>query len=34
VLDKINATGMDSLTPAERKFLTEISRRKRTPPKG
>lgn len=34
VLDKINATGIDSLTPAERKFLTEISRRKRTPPKG
>lgn len=34
VLDKINATGMDSLTPAERKFLTEISRRKRTPPKA
>jgi membrane associated rhomboid family serine protease len=34
VLDKINASGMDSLTPAERKFLTEISRRKRTPPKG
>lgn len=34
VLDKINATGMDSLTPAERKFLTEISRRKRTPPKS
>lgn len=34
VLDKINASGMESLTPAERKFLTEISRRKRTPPKG
>ena len=34
VLDKINATGMESLTPAERKFLTEISRRKRIPPKG
>lgn len=34
VLDKINATGMDSLTPAERKFLTEFSRRKRTPPNG
>ena len=34
VLDKINASGVDSLTPAERKFLTEISRRMRTPPKG
>lgn len=34
VLDKINASGMDSLTPAERKFLAEISRRKRTPPKS
>lgn len=34
VLDKINASGIDSLTPAERKFLTEISRRKRTPPKS
>jgi len=34
VLDKINASGMDSLTPAERKFLTEFSRRKRTPPKS
>jgi membrane associated rhomboid family serine protease len=33
VLDKINSSGMDSLTPAERKFLTEISHRKRTPPK-
>jgi hypothetical protein len=32
VLDKIIATGVDSLTPAERKFLTEISRRMRTPP--
>jgi len=34
VLDKINASGIDSLTPAERKFLTEISRRKRTPPQS
>jgi membrane associated rhomboid family serine protease len=34
VLDKINASGVDSLTPAERKFLTEISRRMRTPPKS
>jgi len=34
VLDKINASGMDSLTPAERKFLTEMSRKKRTPPKS
>jgi rhomboid family protein len=34
VLDKIIATGVDSLTPAERKFLTEISRRLRTPPKA
>jgi len=34
VLDKINASGVDSLTPAERKFLTEISRRMRTPPKA
>jgi membrane associated rhomboid family serine protease len=33
VLDKIIASGVDSLTPAERKFLTEISRRLRTPPK-
>ena len=32
VLDKIIASGVDSLTPAERKFLTEISRRLRTPP--
>src|SRR5438034_343187 len=32
VLDKIIATGVESLTPAERKFLTEISRRLRTPP--
>lgn len=29
VLDKISASGMASLTPAERKFLTEQSRRKR-----
>jgi membrane associated rhomboid family serine protease len=34
VLDKINASGVESLTPAERKFLTEISRRMRTPPKS
>ncbi len=34
VLDKIIATGVESLTPAERKFLTEISRRLRTPPKA
>jgi membrane associated rhomboid family serine protease len=34
VLDKIIASGVDSLTPAERKFLTEISRRMRTPPKA
>ena len=34
VLDKISATGVESLTPAERKFLTEISRRMRTPPKA
>jgi membrane associated rhomboid family serine protease len=34
VLDKIIASGVDSLTPAERKFLTEISRRLRTPPKA
>jgi len=33
VLDKISASGVESLTPAERKFLTEMSRRKRTPPK-
>lgn len=34
VLDKIIASGVESLTPAERKFLTEISRRMRTPPKA
>lgn len=34
VLDKIIASGVDSLTPAERKFLDEISRRMRTPPKS
>ena len=34
VLDKIIETGVESLTPAERKFLTEISRRLRTPPKA
>jgi membrane associated rhomboid family serine protease len=33
VLDKINASGMDSLTPAERKFLIEFGRKKSTPPK-
>lgn len=32
VLDKISATGVESLTPAERKFLAEISRRMRVPP--
>jgi membrane associated rhomboid family serine protease len=30
VLDKISATGIESLTPAERKFLTEMSRQMRT----
>lgn len=34
VLDKIIASGVESLTPAERKFLTEISRRLRMPPKA
>ena len=34
VLDKISASGVESLTPAERKFLAEISRRMRTPPKS
>jgi membrane associated rhomboid family serine protease len=34
VLDKISASGVESLTPAERKFLTEFSRRMRTPPKS
>ena len=29
VLDKISASGLDSLTPAERKFLTEMSRKMR-----
>jgi hypothetical protein len=29
VLDKISASGMPSLTPAERKFLVEMSRRMR-----
>ena len=33
VLDKISASGVDSLTPAEKKFLTEMSKRMRTPPK-
>jgi membrane associated rhomboid family serine protease len=30
VLDKISATGIESLTPAERRFLTEMSRQMRT----
>lgn len=30
VLDKISASGVESLTPAERKFLAEMSRRMRT----
>ena len=34
VLDKISALGVESLTPEERKFLSEISRRMRTPPKS
>jgi hypothetical protein len=29
VLDKISANGLESLTPAERKFLTEMSKRMR-----
>jgi membrane associated rhomboid family serine protease len=33
VLDKISALGVESLTPEERQFLSEISRRMRTPPK-
>jgi membrane associated rhomboid family serine protease len=33
VLDKISALGVESLTPEERKFLSEISRRMRTPRK-
>lgn len=33
VLDKISASGVDSLTPAEKKFLAEMSKRMRTPPK-
>jgi len=32
VLDKILATGIESLTPTERRFLTEMSRRMRTKP--
>ena len=32
VLDKISASGIESLTPAERKFLTEMSRRMRAKP--
>jgi membrane associated rhomboid family serine protease len=32
VLDKISATGLESLTPAERRFLTETSRRMRNKP--
>jgi hypothetical protein len=31
VLDKISASGMASLTPAERKFLKEMSQKMRTP---
>jgi hypothetical protein len=33
VLDKISASGVDSLTPAEKKFLAEMSKRMRMPPK-
>jgi hypothetical protein len=29
VLDKISASGLKSLTPAERQFLDEIAKRKR-----
>jgi hypothetical protein len=29
VLDKISARGIDSLTPAERRFLAELSRKMR-----
>jgi len=29
VLDKISASGLESLTPAERKFLDEVAQRKR-----
>jgi len=29
VLDKISARGIDSLTPAERRFLAEMSRKMR-----
>jgi hypothetical protein len=29
VLDKISAEGLDSLTPAERRFLDEVSRKKK-----
>ena len=32
VLDKISARGIDSLTPAERRFLSEMSRRMRGTP--
>jgi hypothetical protein len=28
VLDKISATGIESLTPEERRFLDEVSKRK------
>jgi membrane associated rhomboid family serine protease len=31
VLDKISATGMSSLSPAERKFLDEVAKKKREP---
>ena len=30
VLDKISARGIESLTPAERRFLTEMSRKMRS----
>ena len=29
VLDKISAEGLESLTPAERRFLDEVAQRKR-----
>ena len=32
VLDKISAKGIESLTPAERRFLTELSRKMRDKP--
>jgi hypothetical protein len=30
LLDKISATGIESLTPTERRFLDEVSRKKKT----